>query len=150
MKPQLDLPAIACIAGLLRPVFGPVSVLQASAVSADEPFRRVEEARVFVHFDRIPQPCQGLEYLQAAQRHGIAIRTGLWSYTAGRTPIFFGRRPGNGACSGAPTGAEHSKDIVRRMLRHHLRTPGSPLKCITTDMIDMPGYGGSVKYLLYE
>ena len=89
MKPQLDLPAIACIAGLLRPVFGPVSVPQAPAVSADEPFRRVEEARVFVHFDRMPQPCQGLEYLQAAQRHGIAIRTGLWSYTAGRAPIFF-------------------------------------------------------------
>jgi hypothetical protein len=53
-------------------------------VSVDEQFRMVKEARVFDHFDRMPQPGQEREYLQAAERHGIPIRTGLWSYTAGR------------------------------------------------------------------
>ncbi len=36
------------------------------------------------------------------------------------------------------------------MLRHHLKTKDSPLRYITTDMIDMPDYGGGVKYSLFE
>lgn len=294
-------------------------VQHAQAVSVDEQFRMVKESGVFDHFDRMPQPGQERDYLRAAERHGIPIRTGLWSYTAGRdealleknlrickeaggefhnimlytrhadghvvtdenivdfylrahelgqqigiaigyevhiymwsedlrriTPIArqirargvpfnfvldhshvllkvdnpeeqdacgiredveSGRliidpyeegnvvdewismnmtpwmqiRPvsPNGpknpwqlkdggtygrACQypffRPPQGQWHlpwhayrvqpCKDIVRRMLRHHLHTPESPLKYITTDMIDMPDYGGGVKYSLFE
>lgn len=53
-------------------------------VSVDEQFRMIKESGVFDHFDRMPQPGQESEYLRAADRHGIPIRTGLWSYTAGR------------------------------------------------------------------
>ncbi|CAB3788278.1 hypothetical protein LMG28688_02656 [Paraburkholderia caffeinitolerans] len=53
-------------------------------VSVDEQFRMIKESRVFDHFDRMPQPGEEREYLRAADRHGIPIRTGLWSYTAGR------------------------------------------------------------------
>jgi hypothetical protein len=53
-------------------------------VSVDEQFRMIKESRVFDHFDRMPQPGMEREYLDAAERHGIPIRTGLWSYTAGR------------------------------------------------------------------
>lgn len=53
-------------------------------VSVDEQFRMLKESRVFDHFDRMPQPGEEREYLRAAERHGIPIRTGLWSYTAGR------------------------------------------------------------------
>lgn len=45
---------------------------------------------------------------------------------------------------------EPCKEIVRRALHHHYRTPGSPLRYITTDMIDMPDYGGGTKYSLFE
>ncbi len=45
---------------------------------------------------------------------------------------------------------EPCKEIVRRVLRHHRDTPTSPLRHITTDMIDMPDYGGGVKYSLFE
>ncbi len=45
---------------------------------------------------------------------------------------------------------EPCKEIVRRVLRHHRDTPTSPLRHITTDMIDMLDYGGGVKYSLLE
>jgi len=45
---------------------------------------------------------------------------------------------------------EPCKEVVRRMLRHHHATPGSPLRYITTDMIDMPDYGGGARYSLFE
>jgi hypothetical protein len=45
---------------------------------------------------------------------------------------------------------EPCKEVVRRMLRHHYSTPGSPLRYITTDMIDMPDYGGGARYSLFE
>jgi hypothetical protein len=47
-------------------------------VSVDEQFRMLKESGVFDHFDRMPQPGQESEYLRAADRHGIPIRTGLW------------------------------------------------------------------------
>lgn len=288
-------------------------------VSVDEQFRMVRESGVFDHFDRMPQPGQELEYLRAAERHGIPIRTGLWSYTAGKdeallennlrickeaggefhnimlytrhaaghvvtddnvvdfylrahdlgqkigieigyevhiymwsedlrriTPIaqkirscgvpfnfvldhshvllkvdnpeeqdvcgirqdveggrfiidpyeqgnvvdewiamnmtpwlqirpvspngpknpwqlkdggtygracqypFFRPPPGQWHLQWHAYRVEPCKDIVRRMLRHHLRTPDSPLRYITTDMIDMPDYGGGVKYSLFD
>jgi hypothetical protein len=294
-------------------------VQHTQVVSVDEQFRMVRDAGVFDHFDRMPQPGQESEYLRASERYGIPIRTGLWSYTAGRdeallennlrickegggefhnimlykqhanghvvtdedivdfyrhacemgqkigieigyevhiymwsedlrriTPIAQKIRalgmpfnfvldhshvllkvdnaeeqdvcgiredvengrliidpyePGNvvdewismnmtpwlqirpvspngpknpwqikeGGTYGRacqypffrpPKGQWHlewhayrvepCKEIVRRVLRHHLQTPSSPLKYITTDMIDMPDYGGGVKYSLFE
>jgi hypothetical protein len=50
----------------------------------DEQFRMVKESGVFDHFDRMPQPGQEAEYLKAAEKHGVPIRTGLWSYMSGR------------------------------------------------------------------
>ena len=52
--------------------------------SVDEQFRLVKAAGVFDHFDRMPQPGQEEEYVRASQKHGLPIRTGLWSYTAGK------------------------------------------------------------------
>ena len=53
-------------------------------ITVDEQFRPLKSAGVYDHFDRMPQPGQEREYLDAANRHGIPIRTGLWSYVAGR------------------------------------------------------------------
>ena len=53
-------------------------------ICVDEQFRMLKEARVFDHFDRMPQPGQEREYIDAANKHGLPIRTGLWSYMAGR------------------------------------------------------------------
>jgi len=50
----------------------------------DEQFRLLKESGVYDHFDRMPQPGQEEAYLRASNRHGIPIRTGLWSYTAGK------------------------------------------------------------------
>jgi hypothetical protein len=55
-----------------------------SLPSVDEQFRMVKESAVFDHFDRMPQPGQESEYLRASQKHGLPIRTGLWSYMSGR------------------------------------------------------------------
>ena len=52
--------------------------------SVEEQFRLVKEAGVFDHFDRMPQPGQEAEYLRASEKYALPIRTGLWSYTAGR------------------------------------------------------------------
>src|SRR5438105_11578679 len=53
-------------------------------LSVDEQFRLVKECGVFDHFDRMPQPGEEKEYLRASEKHGLPIRTGLWSYTVGR------------------------------------------------------------------
>jgi hypothetical protein len=45
---------------------------------------------------------------------------------------------------------EPSKEAIRRVLRHHARTPGSRLKYITTEMINLPDYGLGAKYSLFE
>jgi hypothetical protein len=52
--------------------------------TVDEQFRLVKEAGVFDHFDRMPQPGQEAEYVRASQKYALPIRTGLWSYTAGK------------------------------------------------------------------
>lgn len=52
--------------------------------SVDEQFRLVKEAGVFDHFDRMPQPGEEAAYLRASQKYALPIRSGLWSYTAGR------------------------------------------------------------------
>ncbi len=53
-------------------------------MTVDEQFRLLKSAGVYDHFDRMPQPGEEKEYLDAANRHGIPIRTGLWWYTAGQ------------------------------------------------------------------
>ncbi|WP_137918971.1 xylose isomerase [Hydrogenophaga sp. 2FB] len=58
--------------------------VEGTPTSVDEQFRMVKAAGVFDHFDRMPQPGEEREYLEASQRHGIPIRTGLWWYTAGK------------------------------------------------------------------
>jgi hypothetical protein len=45
---------------------------------------------------------------------------------------------------------EPSKEVVRKALRHHLADPGSRLKYITTEMIDMPDYGENARYSLFD
>ncbi|MCW5663867.1 MAG: xylose isomerase [Piscinibacter sp.] len=58
--------------------------IEGMPISVDEQFRLLKSAGVYDHFDRMPQPGQEREYLQAANKHGIPIRTGLWWYTAGQ------------------------------------------------------------------
>ena len=58
--------------------------IEGTPMSVDEQFALLKSAGVYDHFDRMPQPGQEREYLDAANRHGIPIRTGLWWYTAGR------------------------------------------------------------------
>ncbi len=57
---------------------------RAKPPSIDEQFRLVKQSGVFDHFDRMPQPGEEDEYRRAAERYALPIRTGLWSYTAGR------------------------------------------------------------------
>jgi hypothetical protein len=45
---------------------------------------------------------------------------------------------------------EPSKEVVRKALKHHATDPGSRLRYITTEMIDMPDYGENAKYSLFE
>ena len=40
--------------------------------------------------------------------------------------------------------------MVRKAFRHHITTPDSPLRYITTDMIDMADYGENARYSLFE
>ena len=61
-----------------------VQPVAGAPTGVDEQFRLLKESGVYDHFDRMPQPGQERDYLRAADRHGVPIRTGLWSYTAGR------------------------------------------------------------------
>ncbi|MBS0318276.1 MAG: xylose isomerase [Proteobacteria bacterium] len=45
---------------------------------------------------------------------------------------------------------EPSKEAIRKALRYHVTHPESPLKFITTEMINLPDYGLSAKYNLFE
>ena len=45
---------------------------------------------------------------------------------------------------------EPSKEAIRKVLRHHVKTPGSRLKYITTEMINLPDYALGHKYNLFE
>ena len=45
---------------------------------------------------------------------------------------------------------EPCKEVVRKAFRHHITTPDSPLRYITTDMIDMADYGENARYSLFE
>ncbi|MDE1949480.1 MAG: xylose isomerase [Burkholderiales bacterium] len=43
-----------------------------------------------------------------------------------------------------------SFEAVRKVLRYHARTPGSPLRYATTEMINLPDYGLGARYNLFE
>lgn len=45
---------------------------------------------------------------------------------------------------------EPCKHVVREMFKHHQKVSSSPLRWLTTDMIDMPDYGGGVGYSLFD
>lgn len=45
---------------------------------------------------------------------------------------------------------EPCKEVMRRIFRHHRDNPDSPLRWITTDIIDMADYGGNAKYSLLD
>jgi hypothetical protein len=45
---------------------------------------------------------------------------------------------------------ETSKEALRRTLRYHITHPQSPLKFITTEMINLPDYGLGAKYDLFK
>ena len=45
---------------------------------------------------------------------------------------------------------EPSKEAMRKILAYHLKNPASPLRYITTEMINLPDYGMNVKYSLIE
>lgn len=59
-------------------------VMHLQPLSVDEQFRLLKSTGVFDHFDRMPQPGQEQEYIRAAQKHDMPMRTGLWSYMVGR------------------------------------------------------------------
>ncbi|WP_201746286.1 hypothetical protein [Veronia nyctiphanis] len=50
----------------------------------DDQFRLIRDSGVFDHFDRIPQPVLEREYVEASNRFGIPLTTGLWTYQIGR------------------------------------------------------------------
>ena len=45
---------------------------------------------------------------------------------------------------------EPSKEAIRKALRYHITHPQSPLKFITTEMINLPDYGLGAKYNLLD
>lgn len=45
---------------------------------------------------------------------------------------------------------EPSKEAIRKVLRYHITHPDSPLRYITTEMINLPDYGLGAKYNLFE
>ena len=50
----------------------------------DEQFRMVRDAGVYDHYNRMPQPGEETQYMRASEKYGLPIKTGLWSYTAGK------------------------------------------------------------------
>ena len=54
------------------------------AISVDEQFRMVKESGLYDFFDRMPQPGQEDEYVKAAQKYDLPMKTGLWSYAKGK------------------------------------------------------------------
>lgn len=44
----------------------------------------VKNSGVFDYFDRMPQPGEEQAYVRAAEKHGLPMMTGLWTYTLGK------------------------------------------------------------------
>jgi len=53
-------------------------------MTIDEKFRLVKESGVFDFFDRLPQPGEEKEYLKAAEKYDLPMKTGLWTYHKGK------------------------------------------------------------------
>ena len=53
-------------------------------LSVDAQFRLLRESGVFDHFDRIPLPGEERAYVDASNKYGIPMTTGLWTYQIGR------------------------------------------------------------------
>lgn len=53
-------------------------------ISVDERFRMVKESGVFDFIDRLPQPGEEKEYLNASEKYGLPLKTGLWTYHKGK------------------------------------------------------------------
>jgi len=45
---------------------------------------------------------------------------------------------------------EPAKEAIRKVLRHHLTSPNSPLQFMTTEYITLPDYGENARYSLFE
>jgi hypothetical protein len=45
---------------------------------------------------------------------------------------------------------EASKQAMRRILHYHLMNRGSPLRFVTTEMIDLPDYGENARYSIFD
>jgi len=53
-------------------------------VTVDECFRLIKESGAFDHIDRMPQAGQEREYLKAAQKYDLPVKSGLWMYRLGK------------------------------------------------------------------
>lgn len=63
---------------------------------------------------------------------------------------FFRPRPGEFHSDWHAYKVEPCKAVVRKVLDHHRRDPGSRLRYITTEIIDLVDYGMNAKYSLFE
>ena len=60
---------------------------------------------------------------------------------------FFKPKPGEWHSPWHAYRVEPCKEVVRRVLRQYRDQADSPLRWITTDMIDMPDYGGGLSLI---
>ncbi|WP_017998398.1 hypothetical protein [Paracoccus sp. N5] len=59
-------------------------VMHRAPLPVEEQFRLLRDSGVFDHFDRIPQPGKERAYVEASNRFGVPMTTGLWTYQIGR------------------------------------------------------------------
>lgn len=59
-------------------------VMHTEVLPLADQFRMVRDSGVFDHFDRIPQPGEEREYVDASNKYGMPLTTGLWTYQIGR------------------------------------------------------------------
>ncbi|HEY3078128.1 MAG TPA: xylose isomerase [Burkholderiales bacterium] len=60
-------------------------------LSVDERFRLLKETGVFDFMDRMPQAGEEKEYLKAAEKYDLPIKTGLWMYRMGKDDALLAR-----------------------------------------------------------
>lgn len=59
-------------------------LMHTSVLPLDDQFRLLRDSGVFDHFDRIPQPGEERDYVEASNRFGVPLTTGLWTYQVGK------------------------------------------------------------------
>lgn len=80
----------------------------------------------------------------------------LWDRDAAGIPgrgiqyPFMKPRPGEWHSPWQAWKGELSKEFLRKVFRYHLTHAESPLRFVTTEMINLPDYGGNAKYSLFE